>query len=136
MRWRQPPHLIPVQFSLADAPWARDQRSLERVTLFVRFDRRTRAHQVLVAVDVIEPSDRGPELVLAHPGHGKGRAVARIRPVPAVVGEILRGVRRALEQVLFARRLAALDLADLLAAADHLRAEAVALALRLALCGL
>src|SRR3954452_5457423 len=79
----------------------------------VRLDRRARADQVLVAVDVVQPAHRRPELVLAHPARRIGGVLARIGPFPAVGGQHLGGVGGALEHVVVALRLAGLDLADL-----------------------
>src|SRR3954468_13648871 len=63
----------------------------------IRLHGRARADQVLVAVDVVQPADRRPELVLAHPVRRISGVLARIGPLPAVGGQHLRGVGCALE---------------------------------------
>src|ERR1044072_5111281 len=98
--------------------------------------RRARAHEVAVAVGVVDTPDGRPELVLAHPLHRERRALARVRPRPLVAQDHLERVRRVLQGVVVLRERAARDLADLAANRHQGRHEPVQLGLRFALGGL
>ena len=62
-------------------------------------DGRAGADQVAVAVGVVDPGHRRPELVLAHPRRREGRLLARVGALPRGGGHRSRGVRRVLERV-------------------------------------
>ena len=47
------------------------------------------AEQIAIAVNVVDPGDRGPEFVLARPGRRKGGLLARVGMVPFVRGDLL-----------------------------------------------
>src|SRR4029453_1661764 len=99
----------------------------------VAVDVRAGAHEVLVAVGVVDAPDAGPELVLPEPGRGERGLLARVGVLPLAGRHFRQRVRRVLERVVLLVALARLDRADLLA--DRLEGsdEAVELLLRLAL---
>lgn len=88
---------------------------------------------------VVHPGNTGPELLLPQPLQRVRRLLAAVRPVPlgairaVASNDIVHRVRRHLEHVALARRLALLNLADLLADADQRLDEAVQLLLGLGL---
>src|SRR5687768_16388030 len=116
------------------APTAAGAMSLPRRGLLlagVRLDRRAGAHEVAVAVGVVHPADRRPELVLARPGRGEGGLLATVLPLPSVARDHRRGMGRVLERIVLAVEQPALDLLDLRADRDERVAEAVELRLGL-----
>src|SRR5262245_45063880 len=82
------------------------------------------ADQVAVAVGVVDAVDRGPILVAVESGRIAAES-ARIRPLPLVVGEIERGMRRVLERIVTLRHAPRLYLPDFLPDGDHGVAETV-----------
>src|SRR3954462_8097367 len=68
---------------------------------FEFFHRRARAEQIPISVDIVDARDCGPEFVLARPRGRESCLVAGIRLVPFVGSNLLRGVRRVLEQIAF-----------------------------------
>src|SRR5882724_8701264 len=78
-----------------------------------RLDRRASAKQISVAVNAVDSSDGGPELELAGPRRGIGRLFARIGMVPFVGDNLLRGVRRIFQHVVFLLGLAGDNRVDL-----------------------
>src|SRR5690606_23440066 len=89
-----------------------------RAPLLISLDRRTAAHQVAVAVGVVDPRHRRPVLVvhqLWHRIHGLLAAVG-MRPV---AGQLGGGVRRVGQRVARSVQIAALHGGDFLADADH-----------------
>src|SRR5260370_13029505 len=70
-----------------------------RQTLFV--DRHATAEEVTVAVDVIDPTDHRPELVLSSPWCRVGSRLARIASIPLICDKILRRLRRTFQDIHF-----------------------------------
>mmetsp|Transcript_33392 Transcript_33392/g.78103 ORF Transcript_33392/g.78103 Transcript_33392/m.78103 type:complete len:520 (-) Transcript_33392:742-2301(-) len=99
-------------------------------------ERRARAHEVAVAIRVVDARGRRPELGLPQAGHRVGGGGARVWASPLVGEHDGGGVRRVLEQIVVARHHALLDLGDLGANRDESVAEAVELRLVLRLGGL
>src|ERR1041384_4897734 len=62
----------------------------------IRLQRKARAHQMTIAIRIIDAADCRPEFVFACPRRGKGRLLARIRPVPFLRRDRQGGVRRIL----------------------------------------
>src|SRR5437870_4718882 len=93
----------------------------------------TSAQELPVAVWVVDARYGGPELVDLEPRRREGRLLPRVGVRPLVGGHRAGGVGRVLEDVVLAVRPALLDGADLVADGDHRVAEAVELALGLAL---
>ncbi len=62
-----------------------------RKTPFV--DRYATAEKIAVAVDIIDPTNHGPELVLSSPWGGIGSRLSRITSIPLVCEKILSRVR-------------------------------------------
>ena len=96
-------------------------------------DGRARAHQVAVAVRVVDPPDARPVLVGADERQRERRLLARVGMRPFFGRHRARGVRRVLEDVVLGVGLAVDDRLDLGADGDQRLAEAVELVLRLAL---
>src|SRR5262249_11543851 len=91
--------------------------------------RRTRAHQIAVAIGVVDAADRAPGFV--GPGDAVGEAALRpaVGAIPSIVGDVVHGVRRIAERRGLDLEAAALDLGDLLADRDHGIAEPIQLGL-------
>src|SRR6266542_3482219 len=100
------------------------------------FHRGTSAHQIAVAVWIINPPHGGPELVFLQPGCGIGGSFARIGMSPLIGRNGARGVRRMLERVVLPIHPPLLDLADLRADRDEGITQAIEFGLRLAFCRL
>src|SRR5436189_3019975 len=79
------------------------------------FDRRAGAEQISVAVNIVDPRDRGPEFVVACPRRGKRRLFARVGAVPFVGSNLSRAVRRVLEQIILPIGFSVRDRVNLLA---------------------
>ena len=60
----------------------------------VVLDRRAGAHQIAVAIDVVDAADRRPVLVVARGAGRKAAVGARVGSVPVVVGEARRSAMR------------------------------------------
>src|SRR6266511_1694981 len=86
---------------------------------------RAGAHDVAIAVRVVDAADRGPVLVGCVDGGRERRLVAAIGPRPRVGGDVGRGVGRTAEGAVVERALPRLDTTDLVADREHRVAEAV-----------
>src|SRR5487761_1987155 len=113
-----------------------EQREKPSLLLHEHRHRRTGAHQVAVAVGIIDASDARPEFPGAHEGQRIRRLMARIGMRPFVRRHRRRGVRGVLQDVVLFIRLAVDDGLNFGANRDHGIAEAVELFLRFALCRL
>jgi hypothetical protein len=92
-------------------------------------DRRAGADQVAVAIDVVDAADRAPVLVGAR-GAGREAALdAAVSALPAVVGDVVHGVRRMAQRRGLDLPAALFDLRYLVADRDHGVAEAIQLRL-------
>src|SRR5688500_5969744 len=100
--------------------------------LDVRIGRRTRAHEIPVAVRALDPRNRWPELGLATPRRRERRALAAVEVRPHCRRHAPERMRRVLEDVVHLVGFARLDLSDLVANRDQGVAEPVQLLLRLA----
>ena len=123
-------------FAAKCAAWSSRRERLSRSLLRHVVDAGTRAHEVAVAVGVVDAGHVRPIFMLEEPRRRKRRLLARVRPVPRIVCEVACGMRRVLERVVLAIEPAVFDRGDLLADGDHRVAEAVELGLGLALGGL
>src|SRR5215831_5629524 len=94
------------------------------------------AHQVAIAIDVVDASDRRPIFVRSGCFSREATLRARIRSRPIVVRKVLGRVRRQPKCRSRDRDFARLDLGDLLADRDHGIAEPVELLLRFGFCRL
>src|SRR5580704_1582179 len=100
-------------------------------TLFI--DRHTTAEEVTVAVDVVDPTDHRPELVLSSPWCRVGSRLARIASIPVIGEKILCRVRRTLQDVIFPVRLPGFNCTNFAVDRYHGVAEAIQFSFRFAL---
>src|SRR6185437_5331689 len=107
--------------------------SIRRHDLGIRIGREAGADEIAVAVRALHPAHGRPELVIAGPRRGEGRALAPVGVRPAVADHARHRMRRVLERVVGAIRDPKFNLSDLLADRDQRVAEPVQLRFRLAL---
>src|SRR5262249_3094711 len=92
-------------------------------------NRRARADQVAVAIDVVHASDRTPVFVRPR-GAGREAALgAAVGAGPGIAGDVVHGVRSVAERRGLDLEAAVLDFRDLLPDRDHCLAESVELGL-------
>ena len=97
------------------------------------FHSRAARDEVSVAVDVVDARGLRPELVRASPFNRERTEIARVRAVPLLRGDDLRGVRGVLENVVLAVHLTVLNVADFTTNRDESVAESIELRLGLGL---
>src|ERR1700733_13153608 len=88
-------------------------------------DRRARAHQVAIAIDIVDASDRAPVLVGARGAGRKAALGAAVGAGPVVVGDVVHGVRCMTQRRGVDFPAAGFDLGDLAPDRDHGVAEPV-----------
>src|SRR5205085_2438679 len=89
-------------------------RLLKKLSGFLEFfDRRARAEQISIAVDVVDPRDRWPEFVVSSPGRRKRSLLARVGVVSFFRSDLSRAMGRVLEQIVFPIRFSVRDRVDL-----------------------
>lgn len=91
----------------------------------VCFDAVAGADEVAIAVDIVDASDRGPELVLAQVGQRVSGLFARVGVVPCVATDDFGRMRCVFERVVLRVELAICDGGDLRMDGDHRIAEAI-----------
>src|ERR1700704_4431823 len=98
--------------------------------LRVVLDRRARADEVTIAVDIVDAPHRTPVLVSARGTCGKAALGAGIGPRPSVVGDVVHRMWRVTQRRSFDLPAPGLDFGDFAPDRDHGIAEPVELGLR------